>query len=749
MSDSKQTILWTKVDEAPALATYSLLPIVKAFLTPDVAVETRDISLSARILANFNHCLTEEQQTHDALADLGRVALTPQANIIKLPNISASVPQLKAAVAELQSKGYAVPDFPENAQSAEDKKNLSHFKKCQGSAVNPVLREGNSDRRAPPAVKAYAKANPHRMGKWSSDSKTRVASMSGGDFYQNEQSIVASAATDVRMEFINAESKETKVYLASLPLLNGEVLDSAFMSKAALLEYYDTHIAQAKKDGVLLSLHLKATMMKVSDPILFGHCVKTYFKALFAEHGETLESIGANVRNGFGDVLSKLNQLSDEKRAAVEATIKSCYDNGPDLAMVNSDKGITNLHVPSDVIIDASVPAMVRDSGKMWNAEGKLQDTLALIPDRSYAGMYQAIVKDCQINGAFDVTTMGTSPNVGLMAKKAEEYGSHNKTFEMPAAGIMRVVDNKSGDVLMEHKVQVGDIWRSCQTKDAPILDWVQLAIRRAKASNTPVVFWLDPKRAHDRSLIAKVNMYLADIDLSGVSQQILDPVRAIEFTLERIRNGQDTISATGNVLRDYLTDLFPILEVGTSAKMLSIVPLMNGGGLFETGAGGSAPKHVQQFTKENYLRWDSLGEFMALAVCLEHIATKSGNTRASVLGKTLDAATTKLLLNNKGPARKLGKIDNRGSHYYLALYWSQFLAEQKDDADLASIFAPHAASLAANEQKINQELIAVQGSACNIGGYYLCDDSLVSAAMRPSSTLTSLIDAIGAARNS
>ena len=730
---SQATIIYTKTDEAPALATYSFLPIVQAFTKPSgVNVETRDISLADRILAQFPDRLADDQKTGDALAELGALAKTPEANIIKLPNISASVPQMEAAIKELQQKGYNIPDFAD----AEDV-----YAKVKGSAVNPVLREGNSDRRAPKAVKEYAKANPHRMGAWSSESKSHVSTMSSGDFRSNEKSVTLEEATEVKIVHTSADGTAT-VLKESTPLLAGEIIDATRMSKKALLSFLNEQIAEAKQQGVLFSLHMKATMMKVSDPIIFGHCVAAFFKNVFANHGETLCEAGVDLRNGFGDLLAKIQSLPDHQKAAIEADIQAAYDNGPALAMVNSDKGITNLHVPSDVIVDASMPAMIRTSGQMWNAEGKQQDTKAVIPDSSYAGIYQATVDFCRENGAFDPTTMGTVPNVGLMAQKAEEYGSHDKTFEIPADGTVRVIDS-AGNVLTEHSVEKGDIWRACQTKDAPIQDWVKLAVKRARASNTPAVFWLDETRAHDAEIITKVGQYLGDHDTDGLHIHIMSPVEATEFTLARCKAGEDTISVTGNVLRDYLTDLFPILELGTSAKMLSIVPLMNGGGLFETGAGGSAPKHVQQFTEENYLRWDSLGEFLALAVSLEHLSEKFSNAKAQVLADALDAATGQFLLNDKSPTRKLGGIDNRGSHFYLAMYWAQALAAQSDDADLAATFGPVAEALAANETQIVEELIAVQGSPVDTGGYYKMDDTLTGDAMRPSQTLNGILASI------
>jgi len=727
---SQETIIYTQTDEAPALATYSFLPIVQAFTqSAGVNVETRDISLAGRILSQFPDRLSEEQQTSDALAELGELAKTPEANIIKLPNISASVPQMEAAIAELQAKGYNIPSYAD----AEDV-----YAKVKGSAVNPVLREGNSDRRAPKAVKEYAKANPHRMGAWSPDSKSHVACMSSGDFRSNEKSVTVENATEVRIEHTSSDGTIT-VLKESTPLLAGEIIDATRMSKKALLNFLDEQIAEAKEQGVLFSLHMKATMMKVSDPIIFGHCVAAFFKNVFDKHGEALCQAGVDLKNGFGDVLTKIQALPEHQQAAIVADIQEAYSNGPALAMVNSDKGITNLHVPSDVIVDASMPAMIRTSGQMWNAADETQDTKAVIPDSSYAGIYQATIDFCKKHGAFDPTTMGTVPNVGLMAQKAEEYGSHDKTFEIPSDGSVSVIDSE-GNILITHDVEKGDIWRACQTKDAPIEDWVKLAVNRARATNTPAVFWLDETRAHDAQIIAKVGIYLGDHDTDGLEIHIMNPVEATEFTLARCKAGQDTISVTGNVLRDYLTDLFPILELGTSAKMLSIVPLMNGGGLFETGAGGSAPKHVQQFAQENYLRWDSLGEFLALAVSLEHLSSKFGNAKAQILADALDSATGQFLLNDKSPTRKLGGIDNRGSHFYLALYWAEALAVQTTDTELASSFAPVAAALSDNENTIIEELIAVQGSSVDTGGYYKMNDALTSEAMRPSPTLNSIL---------
>ena len=736
---SDPIIIYTKTDEAPALATHSLLPIVKAFTRPaGVTVETRDISLASRIIANFPENLTEEQRIGDALAELGALAKTPEANIIKLPNISASVPQLKAAITELQGKGYALPNYPEDAQSDEEKDAKARYDKIKGSAVNPVLREGNSDRRAPQAVKAYARANPHSMGAWSKESKTNVATMVHDDFRSSEKSVTVSEATDVKIEFV-AEDGSPTTLKESTPLLASEIFDGTRMSRKALAAFLGEQIARAKSEGVLFSFHMKATMMKVSDPIIFGVCVEVFFKDLVAKHGATFEELGVDFRNGFGDLLARLDQLPADKKAEIEADIEAAFANGPDLAMVNSNKGITNLHVPSDIIIDASMPAMIRTSGQMWNAKGELQDALAVIPDSSYAAVYQATIDFCRENGAFDPTTMGTVPNVGLMAQKAEEYGSHDKTFQAPGKGAIRVTDT-GGNVLIEHAVEAGDIWRACQTKDTPIRDWVKLAVNRARATGWPTIFWLDETRAHDAQVIAKVNAYLGDHDTQGLDIRILSPLEATQVSLERIAKGENTISVTGNVLRDYLTDLFPILEVGTSAKMLSIVPLMNGGGLFETGAGGSAPKHVQQFLEVNYLRWDSLGEFLALAVSLERLGDTFNNPKAKVLGAALDQATEKLLTENKSPTRRLGGIDNRGSHFYIALYWAQALTAQDDDAELKAHFAPMAERLAANEMKIVEELLAVQKSPVDIDGYFEPDEEKVTAAMRPSATLNAII---------
>lgn len=734
------TIIYTKTDEAPALATYSLLPIVQAFAKPaGINVETRDISLAGRIIAQFPDLLTADQQIPDHLAELGKMTLQPDANIIKLPNISASVPQLKAAIKELQEKGYALPDFPENPSTDAEKDARARYAKVMGSAVNPVLREGNSDRRAPKAVKDYAKKHPHSMGAWSKDSKTKVGSMNGkGDFFSNEKSVTVAKATTVKIELVKADGSST-VLKESTPLLDGEILDGTFLSKNALTAFLEQQVAEAKSAGVLFSLHMKATMMKVSDPIIFGHAVKVFFKDLIAKHAAVLAPLNVDFNNGFGDLVSKIQNLPADQKAAIEADILKAYEAGPALAMVNSDKGITNLHVPSDVIVDASMPAMIRTSGQMWNAAGKPQDTLAVIPDSSYAGIYQTVIDFCRENGALDPQTMGSVPNVGLMAKAAEEYGSHNKTFEIPADGTVRVSDS-AGNVLFEHKVEAGDIWRACQTKDESIRDWVKLAVNRARLSNTPAIFWLDEARAHDAQIIEKVKTYLADHDTTGLDLSILPPAAACLKTLERIVKGLDTISVTGNVLRDYLTDLFPILEVGTSAKMLSIVPLMNGGGLFETGAGGSAPKHVEQFLEENYLRWDSLGEFFALAASFEHLAQTQNNAKAKVLAETLDAANGLFLENDRSPGRKLGTIDNRGSHFYLALYWAKELAAQNSDADLKAIFTPIAEKLSTNEATIVSELNAVQGKSVDIGGYYMPDDAKAFAALRPSQTLNGIL---------
>uniref|UniRef100_F4C4X4 Isocitrate dehydrogenase [NADP] n=1 Tax=Sphingobacterium sp. (strain 21) TaxID=743722 RepID=F4C4X4_SPHS2 len=735
-------IIYTKTDEAPALATYSLLPIVKAFTASSgIDVETRDISLAGRILAVLPEFLTEEQKVSDALTELGELATQPEANIIKLPNISASVPQLKAAIKELQAKGYKLPDYPEEPKNDQEKDIKAKYDKVKGSAVNPVLREGNSDRRAPKAVKNYAKKHPHSMGAWSAASKSHVATMSSGDFRHNEKSLTINEETDVKIIFTDKQGNQT-VLKEKTHLLAGEIIDATVMSKKALLSFLDAQIADAKATGVLFSLHMKATMMKVSDPIIFGHAVKSFFKDVFAQYGEDLKAVGANPNSGLGDVLSAIDKLPGDKKEAINNAIQNVLSNGPALAMVNSDKGITNLHVPSDVIVDASMPAMIRSSGQMWNADGKLQDTKAVIPDSSYAGVYDATIEFCKKNGAFDPATMGTVPNVGLMAQKAEEYGSHDKTFEITGDGKVEVIDTK-GNVLLSHEVETGDIWRMCQVKDAPVRDWVKLAVTRARASETPAVFWLDAERPHDAELIKKVNAYLPEYDTTGLDIRILSPVKATEFTLERVKAGQDTISVTGNVLRDYLTDLFPILELGTSAKMLSIVPLMNGGGLFETGAGGSAPKHVEQFLDEGHLRWDSLGEFLALAVSLEHLGTNYNNPKALVLADTLDQATGKLLDNQKSPSRKTGELDNRGSHFYLALYWAEALAAQDQDTELKAQFADLVEKLISNEGKINEELNASQGKKVDIGGYYAPDDTLASRAMRPSATLNEIIDSL------
>jgi isocitrate dehydrogenase len=735
-------ILYTLTDEAPFLATASLLPVIEAYTAPaGIAVETRDISLAGRILALFPDFLRDDQKIADDLAELGQLATTPKANIIKLPNISASMPQLQAAIRELQAQGYALPDYPEDPRGERDAEIKARYDRVKGSAVNPVLREGNSDRRAPLSVKNYARKHPHKMGAWSSDSKSHVAHMADGDFYGGEQSAVIAEPTALKIELIGNDGR-SQALKTGLKVKAGEVVDASVMNTRALGEFIDAQIGDAKAQGVLFSLHLKATMMKVSDPIMFGVVVNRFYGDVLKKHAAVLEQVGFDANNGIGDLYARLPSLPADTRAQIEADIAAVYAQRPGVAMVNSDKGITNLHVPSDVIVDASMPAMIRDSGRMWNAEGKLQDTKAVIPDRCYAGIYQAVIDDCKKNGAFDPATMGSVPNVGLMAQKAEEYGSHDKTFQIAADGIVRVSD-EAGNVLMEHKVAAGDIWRMCQTKDAPIQDWVKLAVNRARLSNTPAVFWLDPQRAHDRNVIAKVEQYLKDHDTSGLDIRILAPVEAMKLSLERIRKGQDTISCTGNVLRDYLTDLFPIMELGTSAKMLSVVPLMAGGGLFETGAGGSAPKHVQQFTEENYLRWDSLGEFLALQASLEFVADTTGNARAKVLADTLDAANAKFLDNDKSPGRKLGTIDNRGSHFYLAMYWAQELAAQDSDAELKAKFAPLAKALTDNEAKIVEELIAVQGKPVEIGGYYKPDMAKLSQAMRPSATFNAALAAL------
>lgn len=734
------TIFYTLTDEAPALATRSFLPIVKAFTkSSNINIETKDISLAARILSAFPDYLTDEQKISDALAELGKLVKQPEANVIKLPNISASIPQLTNAIEELQSKGYALPDYPDEAETDDEKAIKARYDKIKGSAVNPVLREGNSDRRAPKAVKNYAKKNPHRMGAWSSDSKTHVATMLEGDFAHNEKSVTINGSTTVKIIHTDTNGNKT-ILKENLALLDGEIIDATRMSQKALISFLETQVKDAKEQEVLFSLHMKATMMKVSDPIIFGHAVRAFFKPVFEKHEATFEEIGVDVNNGFGNLIEKLEEVSDAKRTEIEADIKSALKNGPDLAMVNSDKGITNLHVPSDVIIDASMPAMIRTSGQMWNAEGKQQDTKAVIPDSSYAGIYTATIDFCKQHGAFDPTTMGTVPNVGLMAQKAEEYGSHDKTFEISSNGKVEVV-NASGIILTSHDVEVGDIWRMCQAKDAPVQDWVKLAVTRARASKTPAVFWLDKNRSHDAELIKKVNTYLPNHDTEGLDIRILSPIDATIFTLERVKAGKDTISVTGNVLRDYLTDLFPILELGTSAKMLSVVPLMNGGGLFETGAGGSAPKHVQQFVTENHLRWDSLGEFLALAVSLDHYADYTNNEKARVLGEALDDATEKLLQNKKGPSRKVNELDNRGSHFYLALYWSEALANQNKDADLKQEFSEIFKSLQAKEIDIVDELNTIQGTSVDINGYYYPNEILTSNAMRPSNILNAILN--------
>ncbi|WNC08215.1 NADP-dependent isocitrate dehydrogenase [Pseudomonas coleopterorum] len=736
---TRSKIIYTFTDEAPALATYSLLPIIEAFTaSSDIAVETRDISLAARILSSFPERLQAGKPVPDDLAELGTLATTPEANIIKLPNISASVPQLKAAIKELQDQGFDLPDYPDSAESDADKDTRARYDKVKGSAVNPVLREGNSDRRAPLSVKNYARKHPHKMGAWAADSKSHVAHMSSGDFYGSEKSALIDADGSVKIELVGNDGSTT-VLKEKTKVLAGEIIDCAALSKKALRAFVAAEIEDAKKQGVLFSVHLKATMMKVSDPIMFGQIVAEFYQQALDKHADVLEQVGFNLNNGIGDLYARIKSLPAEQQAQIEADVQAVYATRPALAMVNSDKGITNLHVPSDVIVDASMPAMIRDSGKMWNAEGVLQDTKAVIPDRCYASIYQAAIEDCKKHGAFDPTTMGSVPNVGLMAQKAEEYGSHDKTFQIAADGVVRVSDS-NGRVLMEQKVEAGDVFRMCQTKDAPIQDWVKLAVNRARASSTPAVFWLDPARAHDAVMIEKVQKYLKDHDTNGLDIQIMSPVDAMAFSLKRIRAGQDTISVTGNVLRDYLTDLFPIMELGTSAKMLSIVPLMNGGGLFETGAGGSAPKHVQQLVEENFLRWDSLGEFLALAASLEHLGSTYDNPKALVLAATLDKATGQFLDNNKSPSRKVGNIDNRGSHFYLALYWAQALAEQNDDAALKAQFAPLAKTLAENEAKIVAELNAVQGKPVDIGGYYHADAELTRKAMRPSETLNAAI---------
>ena len=739
MSTQTPKIIYTDTDEAPALATYSLLPIIQAFTKPaGIEVETRDISLSGRLIATMAEYLKEDQRIDDALAELGELAQQPEANIIKLPNISASIPQLKAALKELRAKGYDFPKYPDEPKNDEEVKIKALYDKVKGSAVNPVLREGNSDRRAPSAVKEYVRKNPHTMGEWSKDSKTHVAHMDHGDFYGSEKSVTLADATQVQIRFQGADGQQ-QILKDNLGLLAGEVIDASVMSRKALREFLAAQIEECKAQDILLSLHLKATMMKVSDPIIFGHAVEVFFHELYEEFAEDFASVSINPNNGFGDVLNKMDRLPEDKQQAIKAKIEKIMAERPAVGMVDSDKGITNLHVPNDVIVDASMPALIRNSGKAWTADGGMADTKAIIPDRCYAGVYQETINFCKEHGAFDPTTMGTVPNVGLMAQKAEEYGSHDKTFEVPADGTMSVVD-AAGNVLLEHAVEQGDIWRMCQAKDAPIQDWVKLAVSRARLTSTPAVFWLDKNRAHDAQLIAKVEKYLPQHDTEGLDIRIMSPEEATRFSLERIKNGQDTISVTGNVLRDYLTDLFPIMELGTSAKMLSIVPLMNGGGLFETGAGGSAPKHVQQLLEEDYLRWDSLGEFMALAASLEHLSQVTGNKRADVLAKALDKATGKLLDNNKSPKRKVGDLDNRGSHFYLAMYWAEALATQDEDPALRDCFVPVAKAFADNEDKVISELAAVQGHAVDIGGYYRPDPELAGKVMRPSATLNQLV---------
>ena len=736
-------IIYTKTDEAPALATYSFLPIVQAFAsTSGIEIETRDISLAGRIISSFPDYLNDDQKTSDALKELGILAKTPEANIIKLPNISASIPQLKAAIKELQLSGYGLPEYPEEPKNEIEQEIKSRYDKIKGSAVNPVLREGNSDRRAPKAVKEYAKNNPHSMGKWETNSQSHVSHMNSGDFRSNEKSVTIASATTAKIVFKTADG-ETKILKDSIDLLDGEIIDGTFMSKSALIHFLKAEIAEAKSNDLLFSLHMKATMMKVSDPVIFGYAVRVFFENVFTKHNAVLEELGVDVNNGFGDLLTKIESLPSDLRARIESDIEDAYKNGPDLAMVNSDKGITNLHVPSDVIIDASMPAMIRTSGQMWNADGKQQDTKAVIPDSSYAPLYDATIEFCKKHGAFDPKTMGTVPNVGLMAQKAEEYGSHDKTFVLDQAGTIQVVDG-DGNVLIEHIVESGDIWRMCQVKDAPIQDWVKLAVNRAKATGWPAVFWLSEDRAHDSELIKKVNTYLEAYETEGLDIQIRSLKDATTFTLERLRKGENTISVTGNVLRDYLTDLFPILEVGTSAKMLSIVPLMNGGGLFETGAGGSAPKHLQQFNEENHLRWDSLGEFLALAVSLEHLGTNYNNPKALILSKTLDRATTKFLMKDKSPSRKVGELDNRGSHFYLATYWAEALAEQDEDTALKNVFLDMSEEMKSKEAAIINELNAVQGEEMNLNGYYFPDTEKASAAMRPSTTLNAILKTIG-----
>lgn len=742
MSEQKATIIYTATDEAPALATYSLLPIIRIFTdASDITLEVRDISLSGRIIASFPEFLRDEQKQPDVLAELGALTQDPLANIIKLPNISASVPQLKTVIKELQAKGYALPDYPEDPANQQQQEIKTRYDKVKGSAVNPVLREGNSDRRAPAAVKAYARKHPHSMGSWSADSRSHVASMEHGDFYGSERSTTVAEPTTVRIEFVDSEGTLT-LLKEDIELLAGEVIDASVMSKNALREFLAREIEDAKQQGVLFSLHLKATMMKVSDPIIFGHAVTVFYRDVFAKHAAIFEEIGVNPNNGIGDVYGKIQSLSEAQRTEIETDIQACYANSPDIAMVDSERGITNLHVPSDVIVDASMPAALRTSGQMWGPDGQLHDMKAIIPDRCYAGVYQEVIEFCKTHGAFDPATMGSVPNVGLMAQKAEEYGSHDKTFEIPADGKVSVVDN-TGNTLLEHNVEQGDIWRMCQVKDKPIQDWVKLAVNRARLSGAPAIFWLDEDRAHDSQLITKVKQYLQDHDTTRLDIQIMTPVAATRFSLERLKNGEDTISVTGNVLRDYLTDLFPILELGTSAKMLSIVPLMNGGGLFETGAGGSAPKHVQQFEKENHLRWDSLGEFLALAASLEHLANTAGNQRAQIVADALDKATSTFLDNNKSPSRKVNELDSRGSHFYLAMYWAQALAEQDADQQLKSKFTRLASELSVNESKIIEELISVQGVSMDIGGYYKPDPDLIAAAMRPSATFNGILSQV------
>ncbi|HYW77820.1 MAG TPA: NADP-dependent isocitrate dehydrogenase [Gammaproteobacteria bacterium] len=739
---STPKIIYTLTDEAPFLATQSLLPIIDAFTdTAGVALETRDISLAGRILAQFPDLLDEKQRVSDDLAELGELVERPEANVIKLPNISASVPQIKAAVKELQDQGYPLPDYPDEPQTDEEKAVRARYDKAKGSAVNPVLRQGNSDRRAPKSVKAYARKHPHRMGAWSKDSETHVAHMDDGDFYGSEKSATLEKAGSLKITLHGADG-EQRVLKESVPVLDGEIVDAAVLSRKALASFIDAQIADAKGKGVLFSVHLKATMMKVSDPIIFGVVVSEFYKAVLDKHADALNKVGFSPNNGIGDLYARIGSLPEDQQKAIKSDIEALYGERPKLAMVNSDKGITNLHVPSDVIIDASMPAMIRDSGKMWNAEGERQDAKAVIPDRAYAGVYQAVIEDCKAHGAFDPATMGSVPNVGLMAQKAEEYGSHDKTFQMPADGTVKVTD-ADGNVIFEHAVETGDIWRMCQAKDAPVRDWVKLAVTRARDSGTPAVFWLDANRAHDREVIAKVERYLKDHDTDGLDLRIMAPVEATKHSLERIREGKDTISVTGNVLRDYLTDLFPIMELGTSAKMLSIVPLMAGGGLFETGAGGSAPKHVQQFVEENHLRWDSLGEFLALAASLEHLGKTFGNARAKLLAEALDKANARFLNNNKSPSRKVGELDNRGSHFYLAMYWAEALAEQDDDADMKAVFGKLAKTLAVNETKIVDELNAVQGNPVDMHGYYHADLERVRKAMRPSATLNAALDAL------